>query len=164
MDAPDQRLFEADIRAAEFRDGVIYGRWGFPEKDILPSATAWPTRILWIAAATREAGPGHFFVSLDLSGYRTAAPTGTFWDPTTQSMLEFAKRPKGSEESRFAKVFRTDWKKGRAFYHPYDRIAAAGHPKWATEHPHLVWTADRTIVDYLWEFYSLLNSRDYLGV
>ena len=164
MDAPDQRLFEADIQGAEFRNGVINGRWGLPEQGILPAEMAWPTRILWIAAARREGAPDRFYVSLDLSGYRTAAPTGTFWEPATKSMLEFAKRPKGREGSRFAKVFRTDWKDGRAFYHPYDRAATQGHSGWPTQHPHLVWTADHSIVDYLWEFHSLLNSGDYLGI
>ena len=127
MDAPDRRLFEADIQSAEFRTGVITGRWGIPDEDVLPAGLGWPTRVLWIAAATRVASPDRFQVSLDLSGYRAAPPTGTFWDPTTKSLLEFAKRPQGREGSRFAKIFRTDWEKGRAFYHPYDRVATAGH-------------------------------------
>lgn len=164
MDAPDRRLFEADIQSAEFRTGVITGRWGIPDEDVLPAGMGWPTRVLWIAAATRVASPDRFQVSLDLSGYRAAPPTGTFWDPTTKSLLEFAKRPQGREGSRFAKIFRTDWENGRAFYHPYDRVATAGHSNWATQHPNLVWTANHTIVDYLWEFHSLLNSGDYLGV
>lgn len=164
MDTPDKRLFEADIRRAEFRNGVVGGWWGLPEESILPAEADWPIWILWIAAAPREAAPDRFHVSLNLDGYRTVAPTGTFWDPATKSMLEVAKRPKGREGSRFAKVFRTDWKGGRAFYHPYDRVATKGHPKWPVQHPHLVWTANHTIVDYLVEFRSLLNSGDYLGI
>lgn len=79
-------------------------------------------------------------------------------------MLAPAKRPKGKPGSRVAMVFRLDWNNGTAFYHPYDRVAAQGHPDWATTQPHLVWTSDNTIVDFLEEFHSLLNSGDYLGV
>ena len=79
-------------------------------------------------------------------------------------MLDAARRPKGKDDSRFAKVFRTDWNKGRAFYHPYDRVAAEGHPDWRTQQPRLVWTSERSIVDYLEEIRSLLNSDDYVGV
>jgi hypothetical protein len=90
-------------------------------------------------------------------------PTGTFWDPGTGSVLTPEKRPRGKADSRFAKVFRTDWKDGLAFYHPYDRVAIEGHDKWPQEQPSLIWNADHTIVDYLEEFRSLLNSGDYLG-
>ena len=90
--------------------------------------------------------------------------TGTFWDPASNSTLEFAKRPKGKPESRVARVFMTDWESGRAFYHPYDRVAAQSHGNWPAEQPHLVWTANHTIVDYLTEFHALLNSGDYIGI
>jgi len=74
-----------------------------------------------------------------------------------------APQRRGEENSRFTKVFRTDWEEGRAFYHPYDRRAADSHPDWRTQQPHLVWTSDRTIVDYLEEFHSLLNSDVYVA-
>jgi hypothetical protein len=61
-------------------------------------------------------------------------------------------------------VFRTDWEGGRAFYHPYDRLAAAGHPKWVAEQPSLIWDSTHTIVDYLEEIHFLLSSGDYLGL
>ena len=157
MKSPSQRLFEADLQTAEFRSGVLKEHW-----DV--AAVDWPRVILWIRAAPREGAPARFHVALDLEGYRTAAPTGTFWDPSTETMLHVEKRPKGKEGSRFAKVFRTDWKQGRVFYHPYDRVAADSHSKWRSKQPHLVWTADHTIVDYLEEIRSLLNSDDYVGL
>lgn len=163
MEGPDQRLFEADILSAEFRNGVMNGWWDMPEKDIMPVDLAWPRIILWIAAATRQNAPDRFYISLDVAGYRSVPPTGTFWDPSTKAALEIGKRPKGKPESRFAKVFRTDWNNA-AFYHPYDRVAAQGHAEWPTQQPHLIWTSEHTIVDYLTEFYSLLQSGDYLGV
>jgi hypothetical protein len=163
LEGPDQRLFKADLLSAEFRNGVINGWWGLPEEDVLPDEMAWPQRILWMAAAARAQAPDRFYVSLDVAGYRSVPPTGTFWDPATKAALDVAKRPKGKDGSRFAKVFRTDWNNA-AFYHPYDRVAAQGHAQWEKEQPHLVWTSNHTIVDYLTEFHSLLQSADYLGV
>jgi hypothetical protein len=164
MDSPDQRLFEEDLQSAEFRIGAEKGMWGLVEAELLPNDLKWPKRILWIAAATRPHAPERFYIIIDAEGYRSAPPTGTFWDTATKTPLDHAKRPKGKPDSRFAKVFRTDWNNGTAFYHPYDRVAANGHPDWARERPHLAWTSDHTIVDYLEEFHALLNSGDYSGV
>jgi hypothetical protein len=164
MEQPDKRLFEADLASADFRNGVINGWWGVPGKDVVPADLEWPRAALWIAAAPRTTGPDRFYVMLDVAGYRAAAPTGTFWDPTTRAILETAKRPRGRADSRFARVFRTDWEGGRAFYHPYDRLAAGNHSDWPSTQPHLVWSASKTIVDYLVEFHGLLNSGDYFGV
>jgi len=164
MDKPDQRLFEADLASAEFRAGAQKGFWGLPGTDILAEQPEWPLRILWAATAPRTNAPDRFYLHLDLSDYRTAPPTGTFWDPSTNSTLEHNKRPKGKVNSRFAKVFRTDWEGGRAFYHPYDRVAAKGHPQWATEQPGLIWDSNHTIVDYLEEMHSLFYSGDYIGL
>jgi hypothetical protein len=162
--APDQRLFEADLMLAEFRRGIVKGLWGQAEAEMIPEGAAWPRVFFWLAAAARENAPDRFYVALDATGYRSVAPTGTFWDPATKATLEFAKRPKGKPNSRFAMVFRTDWENGRAFYHPYDRFAAQSHGQWPREQPHLIWTTNHTIVDWLEEFQSLLNCGDYRGV
>lgn len=164
MEKPDERLFEEDLLSAEFRSGVLKDLWGLPPQELLPDGMTWPTRILWLAAAARPNAPERFYIRLDAAGYRGVSPTGTFWDPVTKSMLDKTKRPKGKPNSRFAKVFRTDWKNGTAFYHPYDRVAAKDHTNWPREQPHLIWTSGHTIVDYLEEFHSLLNCGDYLGV
>jgi hypothetical protein len=161
---PDQRLFEDDVLSADFRVGALTGFWDVAAAEVLPADLAWPVRILWLAAAARPNTPERFYIRLDLSGYRTVAPTGTFWDPTTKSVLDFSKRPKGKPESRCAKVFRTDWKGGAAFYHPYDRVASSDHPQWKTDQPHKIWTSSHTIVNYLEEFHSLLNGGEFIGV
>lgn len=163
MQSPDQRLFESDLSSAEFLIGVSKGLWGLPEGDLVPDDLAWPRVILWITPAVRENGPPRFYLGLDAANYRTVPPSGTFWDPATKAALDVAKRPKGRPGTRCAKVFRTDWNNS-ALYHPYDRVAAAGHANWPREMPHLVWTANHTIVDYLSEIHTLLNSGDYLGV
>ena len=161
MQSPSQRLFETDIRSVEFRNGVHKKYW-----DVV--ALDWPRVILWIRAAPRNGAPDRYHIVLDLDNYRTSAPTGTFWDPETEATLDTSKRPKGrendGERSRVATVFRTDWKNGLAFYHPYDRMAADSHPGWQADQPRLAWTPDHTIVDYLEVIRSLLNSDDYIGI
>lgn len=164
MEKPDQRLFEEDLGSADFRIGASKGLWDIASPDVMAEDLAWPKRILWLGIPPRPNAPDRFYVLLDLEGYRSVSPTGTFWDSTTKSILSATKRPKGKAESRFAKVFRTDWKNGSAFYHPYDRVAAQSHPEWAKDQPHLVWKSNCTIVDYLNEFSSLFNSGEYLGV
>jgi hypothetical protein len=165
MESPSQRLFEEDVRSAEFRIGEVKGYWGFPTPEALPDVPAWPKRVLWITPAARPNAPERFHIRVDLEGYRSAAPTSTFWDLARNEQLALDKWPKGKDGSRFAKVFRTtDWKKGAAFYHPYDRVAASDHPQWLQQQPHLVWTPEHTIVHYLEEFHSLLQGNDYRGV
>ena len=164
MSRPDQRLFEADLLSAAFRSGVEKGLWGLGEAGVMPADAAWPMVYLWMAAATRGGAPGRFYVALNAEGYRGSPPTGTLWDPLNKCTLAVDKRPKGRGGSRFAKVFRTDWEGAKAFYHPYDRHAASSHPNWVNELPHLVWTENHTIVDYLVEFQALLTSPDYVGV
>lgn len=164
MEGPDQRLFEADVTDAPFLIGASKGQWGLTAADLLPPWLTWPKRILWLAAPPRPNAPEKFHLLLDLAGYRAASPTGAFWDPTTKAALATAKWPKGKGGSRFAKVFRTDWEGAKALYHPFDRFAASSHTQWATEQPHLIWTSDRTIVDFLAEFHGLFQGSDYVGV
>src|SRR5947207_2829863 len=137
MSDPDQRLLAADLQSVPFRIGALKGRWGVAEDSARPGDAAWPRVFFWIAAAKRPNAPDRLYVALDAKGYREVPPTGTFWDPVARVILPFAQRPKGRDNSRVAKVFRTDWNNGTAFYYPYDRIAAEGHPQWKQEQPHL---------------------------
>ncbi len=168
MNKPDQRLFEADLLSAAFRNGESKGLWGLAGADVVPADLVWPRRILWMASAPRTNAPDRFYVQLDLTGYRFVPPTGTFWEPATATVMDLLKRQKGKPGSRFAMVFRTNWQNGMAFYHPYDRVAAQSHSQgpqgWSITQPHLVWTSEHTIVDWLEEFHSLLNCEDYLGI
>ena len=166
MLSPSRRLFEADMSSAEYRIGVAKGLWAQAEAHALPEDVGWPTVFFWVAAAPRPGAPTRFYFRLNMDGYRSSPPSGTFWDPVAKELLDFEKFPKGRPDSRLAKVFRTDWwaEKHRAFYHPYDRVATKGHPGWPAQQPHLVWGDYHTIVDYLEEFQSLLSSGDYLGI
>ena len=167
MDKPDQRLFEEDIASAEFRIGAAKGRWGLPAPELLADDFIWPRRLLWIVAAPRPSAPDRYYIAMNAEGYRRVPPTGTFWDPATRAVPELKNWPKGRPGSRFAKVFRTDWNNRTAFYHPYDRVAAEGHTDWkkgAKDDTCRHWTSEHTIVDYLEEFFQLLNCGDYLGI
>jgi len=160
MKKPDQRQFEVDLQLAGYRCGLLKGCWAVENADDL----VWPKVVLWLAAVPRNGAPDRFHVALDCEGYRGAPPTGNFWNPAEDALLTADKRPKGKPNSRVSKVFRTGWQRGRAFYHPYDRVAAQNHPKWVHEQPHLIWDDKRTIVDWLEEFHALLRSEDYIGI
>ena len=162
MDAPDKRAFLADLEEASFRIGAEKGRWGLADPGLVPPELRWPLVVLWVAAAPRAGGPDRFHLRLDCEGYPNQPPTGTFWDPDTKQSLAIGQRPKGAERVKL--VFRTDWLGDRAFYHPYDRVAAQSHPAWPTQYPHLVWTRRHSITDLLSDFHVLLNSRDYTGL
>ena len=164
MKSPDERLFDDDLRSGEFQIGAESGAWGAADPAFAPADLPWPHRVLWISPAARPNSPERFYIKIDVAGYPAVSPTGAFWDSVKLMPLETAKWPKGKEGSRFARIFRTDWMNAVAFYHPYDRFAFNGHQSWVTDLPHLVWTAEHTIVDYLSEFQELLNSEDYLGV
>lgn len=157
---PAQRLMEFDLQSPEYISGAWEGLWGQTPH----SRVEWPRQLFWIAVPPRAGAPDKYFVLLDTTGYRAASPTGTFVDPQTLAQLDNPRRPKGRENSRFAKVFRTDWEEGRAFYHPYDRVATATHDQWTTTMPRKIWTSRHTIVDYLEEFHAMFQSEDYLGV
>ncbi len=159
---PAERAFLAHLEDGPFRIGMAEGRWGLADPSLLPDGLVWPISVLWVAAAPREKSPNRFYLRLDCNNYPVDAPTGTFWDLVTKDILAIHKRPKGT--GRVQLVFRTDWEGGRAFYHPYDRVAAASHRDWATQHPQRVWNRDKTIFDYLSEIYGLLNSNEYTGI
>lgn len=166
MQSPDQRIFEADLQSANYRNGVFKGLWGEPNPEECPEGASWPNAYFWMAAAPRPGAPDRYYVALDMSGYRGRPPTGPLWDPEKRQTLEISRWPKGIPGSRFAQVFRTDGFSfaGRALYHPYDRSPLSDHANWVNEHPNHVWTHNHTIVDYLEEFQSLLASKDYVGV
>lgn len=162
MESPSQRLLKADLAAADYLAGAAKDLWGQFDAG---NGDTWPMAYFWMAGAKRDNAPDRYFVRLDMTGYR-AAPTGRFWDPATKQDLPLANYPKGKPGSRFAQVFRTDsWATERkCFYHPYDRVSAGSHSEWAAAMPQLVWTSNHTIVDYLEEFQTLMNSGDYIGI
>jgi len=159
---PDRRRLDADLQDGPFLAGVADGRWGLVE-EAGATVPAWPLTLFWLAAASRNGSAERFFVRIDCGGYPSQSPTATFWDTVVGKQLAPAQWPKGKD--RVAAVFRTDWENGRAFYHPFDRVANGGHGDWAKKYPAHVWDGGKhTIVDFLSVFYVLLNCNEYSGI
>jgi len=152
---PDERALRSDLAAGPFQLGVCLGHWRH-------GAIEWPFAHIAIAAAKRPGGPTEWWFRFDCAGYPQQAPTARLWDPETNQPLPTPRWPAG--RSRVPAVFRPDWKDGTCLYLPCDRVSAAGHENWRTQHPSLVWSPARGIVLYLAELHQLLNSSDYTGV
>ena len=166
MEPPDKRLFEVDIGSGEFRNGVVNEWWDLPDEGN-PASRDDVAADDSMDGSPRPSARGHRTASTcrwtsratDLRRQRAHSgirPPSPCWTPRSVQRADL--------RAVSRRCFRTDWKGGRTFYHPYDRVAAQEHPTWPTTLSHLVWTADRTIVDYLVEFHALLNSGDYLGI
>lgn len=160
MAEPDERRLKNDLESASFLTGAVSGDWGH-----VPDAAGveWPNVLFWVAAAPRPCAPTRYYVRLNCRNYPLDPPTGTFWDPDLKADLPLDRRPVGTGE--VGRVFRTDWKGARAFYHPYDRTASRdGHADWPKKYPHTVWTETRTISDLLSVLHELLHRKEYEGV
>jgi hypothetical protein len=147
--APDEQSLRADLASARFLAGEDRNRWQFKKLE-------WPH--LYVTVVARE-GRG-YALRLDCVGFPTAAPTGTFWDLSTNSQLSFPKWPQGGERLRLA--FRPDWQGGSALYIPCDRLSFVGHDAWASQYPQLIWKPAKGISHYLEVVHELLQSRDYI--
>lgn len=153
--SPDQRAFNDDIATAEFLAGVHRSQWRIV-------GVSWPTVTITIAAAARPGAPDVFSLRVDLTNYPMDAPTAAPWDLDADQPLAEGQRPKGE---LIGVVFRTDWEHGLALYAPYDRVALAGHPDWAIQHPLLVWTGHQDIAWWVRRVHGLLNDEDdYVGI
>lgn len=152
---PDRALLEQDLRAPEFRCGVLEGRWRHVGTD-------WPHAVIAISAPERPGSPAEFGFRFELSGYRASLPTAQPWDVTSNTALPATKWPTG--RSIVPSVFRPGWKGGQCLYIPCDRLSMEGHDQWRDQHPSRLWQPTRGIVCYLEQIYELLNQSDYSGV
>jgi hypothetical protein len=157
-----QRLLEADLQRADFLVGVDKGHWSLLHP---VSESEWPRVFTWVRAASRPTGPEQWLVRWDLAGYNEQSPTGAFWDVTAGALLPGALWPKAQADSVAAKVFRIDgWtQSGKAFYHPYDRLARHDHTDWPKQNPAYVWTNKNTLTDFIVLVHRWLNCEAYIG-
>lgn len=147
--APDEQSLRADLVSARFFSGEDRNRWQFKKLE-------WPH--LYVNVTARDGR--EFTLRLNCSGFPSSAPTGTFWDLATNSLLAFGYWPQGGERIRLA--LRPDWKNGTALYIPCDRESFIGHDGWATQYPQLIWKPAKGISHYLEVVHELLQSRDYV--
>ena len=151
---PDERAVREDLRSARFQLGVDSGRWRLLSFE-------WPVGLFAVAAAERPGSPVECVLQIDFSEYPQRAPTATPWDLDRNDQLSSDQRPKGH---RVGRVFRCDWKDGKALYAPWDRVALEGHSNWASEHAVYAWHPRRDIAFFLGCVHDLLNDDDYTGV
>lgn len=148
--APDEQALRADLASARFLAGEDRGRWQLRKLD-------WPH--VYVAVTARDGR--QYGLRLACNGFPTTAPTGTFWELSTNSRLAFDKWPQGGERLRLA--FRRDWQGGAALYLPCDRMSVVGHDAWSAQYPQLIWKPTKGISHYLEVVHDLLQSRDYVG-
>lgn len=146
--APDEQSLRADLASARFLSGEDRNRWQFKKLE-------WPFAYINVIARDRR----QYTLRLDCSGFPTTAPTGTFWDLSTNSKLNFDKWPQGGERLQLA--FKSGWKNGDALYIPCDRESIVGHDCWFAQYPQLIWKPAKGISHYLEVVHELLQSRDY---
>jgi hypothetical protein len=152
---PDQKAFEAHVAKADFRLGVIEGRW----KHL---ATVWPRAVIEVTASARPPAPERFAFLFELTGYPTTAATACPWDAEKNARLAFSSWPSG--KLVVPSIFRPTWKGGTCLYWPVDRLSIEGHDHWRHQHPSRLWRPGRGIICYLEQLYDLLHSSDYSGI
>lgn len=149
--APDEQSLRADLTSARFLSGEDRNRWQFKK-------LAWPHLYVNVTARDRR----EFTLRLDCGGFPSSAPTGTFWNLTSNSRLAFEEWPRGGERIQLA--FKPGWKNGDALYIPCDRESFAGHDAWMSQYPQLIWKPAKGISHYLEVVHELLQSRDYVCI
>lgn len=147
--APDEQSLRADLMSARFLSGEDRNRWQLKKLE-------WP--YLYVNVTGRDGR--EFTLRLNCSGFPSSAPTGTFWDLSTNSRLAFDKWPQGGERIQLA--FKPSWKSGDALYIPCDRESFVGHDSWAAQYPQLIWKPSKGVTHYLEVVHELLQSHDYV--
>jgi hypothetical protein len=152
---PDERVLCSHLAQGAFRSGQARGRWRLV-------SVVWPHVFIAVTAAERPSSPPEYLFRFDCTNYPADPTNACPWDETTNSPLSKGNWPGGTE--RVAYAFNPDWQNGTALYLPCDRVSIQGHDAWRTQHPHLLWTPDKTICFYLGVIYDLLHSPHYTGM
>jgi hypothetical protein len=151
-----ERAFLADTRKAKFQTGIDKRRWR-----VVEGIAQWPAVCIAISAAARPNAPEEYVFRFELSGYPDQAPTARLWDAQSGVPLDQTKWPGG--KGRVSAAFNPSWNLA-AVYLPCDRVALIGHDVWKQQHPHLLWSPNGDITQFLWTLYDLLNSSEYEGL
>lgn len=158
MNAPtpvDLQMFEQHVSRPDFKLALRERRWEI-------RSISWPKVVMRIFVKVKNAGPTHYDLRFDCSGYPNQAPTAMMWDGDTDQSLPFARWPTG--RSVVPPIFNPGWQAGAALYLPCDRAAIQGHDDWVSKHPNWIWQPTVGIFHYLRIVHALLNSEDYTGI
>lgn len=151
--SPAEIAIRAHLASARFQSGVDENRWRLITLE-------WPSALIGVSAAPREASPSEYVLKFDLSGYPIPGLTAALWDESGNCLLDERRRPKGNRASR---VFRADWEGGRALYAPWDYVALGKHEQWPRQHQLQAWHVNRDLTFYLVNTWEVLNDDAYLG-
>lgn len=148
---PDEAALLRDLASPAFKIGERRCRWAL-------RGVIFPYVLFFIAAPVRTGGPAGFLMRSDCAGYSATAPTSQLWNGGTNSPLDERYRPK-KREGGVMTAF-SSW--GQCLYHPIDRLAR-DHGQWPTQHPEMLWTADKDITFLLETVHAILDSSEYAG-
>jgi hypothetical protein len=147
----DEVALLRDLASPAFKVGERRGRWA-------ALGIKFPHVMFFISAPGRVGGPKGFLLKSDCAGYSGTAPTSQLWHGGENKPLEEKYRPK-NKEGNVMTAFGT-W--GPCLYHPIDRLAR-DHGQWSTQHPEMLWTADKDITFLLETIHAILDSSEYAG-
>jgi len=140
---------EAHLASGRFRAGAARGRWQLLELQ-------WPFALIDVLARDGR----RIVLRFDCTDYPDAAPTATVWDSVARGQLAAANWPRGG---RVSQVFNPGWKGGTALYIPCDRESILGHSQWAGEHPWLIWSPARGLLQYIEAVSEILHSSELIN-
>lgn len=148
---PDEAALLRDLASPAFKVGERRGRWAL-------RGVSFPCVLFFIAGPIRTGAPAGFLMRSDCTGYSGTAPNSQLWHGGRNSPLEERHRPR-KRDGGVMTAFST-W--GACLYHPIDRLAC-DHGQWRTQHPEMLWTADKDITFLLETVHAILNSTEYAG-
>lgn len=140
----EEEVLRDHLRSAPFLSGEDEGRWQLRE-------ICWPYVLVDLLAY----GDERFTLRVRCDGYPGQAPTGTFWDATSNAPLAPTQWPRS--RTNCGQALRTDWQGGTALYIPCDRQSISGHDQWAQLYPAWLWDPSVGLTRYLTVVSTLLR-------
>ncbi len=149
----DEQVFRAHLERGTFLNGVDRGRWRL-------MSLQWPYAVIAVSAP-KERGPEEYAFRFECTNYPQTPTTAQPWDFELGQPLSIERWPGGREHVE--RAFNPGWQNGACLYLPCDRVSIVGHEGWRTQHPHMIWSPEGDITQYLRIIHELLNSPDYTG-
>ena len=157
MSSPDLQAFLDDLKAPDFKLGVLDQKW-----EMVKLVEEGPFAYIAIFTAPRSNSPDFFTFRFKIDNYPAQAPEICIWDLVNDCKLSEALRPTGPDN--FKILFRTNWQNGDHLYAPYERVAFSTHSDWSTKYRELCWKAGDSVVKILNDLHRQLNSSLYEGI
>lgn len=132
----EQQTLHDHLHSALFLSGEDDERWKFRED-------RWP----YVFIDVRSLDNQWYTLRLRCDGYPRQAPTGSFWDASSNVPLAAGRWPRAAKTC--GQALRTDWQGGSALYIPCDRQSISGHDQWAQLYPAWLWSPSIGLTRYL---------------